>query len=207
MAKTYTVQFKNSTENPYHFAIYQKYPNSPGLESIAWQVRGLAPSATNRVDWTLDYQVAIADWDSNASQYSGGQMIPAKLGQSYEVVTLESDIPSINPNPTAPTGKEFIKLKNNTHPPKKVTMGFAINHKLIAAQKDVAAGEIVEFKVHPKYYIACYRAIEEGQLVSEGVMLQPVTLEFQNDYTDYTVEAVSDAGEIVLKGPVPTSYA
>ena len=207
MAKTYSVQFKNSTENAYHFAIYQKYPNSPGLESVAWQVRGLPPRSTNRVDWTLDYQVAIADWDSNASQYSGGQMVPAELGQSFQVVTLESDIPNINQNPTGPAGKGLIKLKNNTIPAKMVTMGFAINHKLVAAQKDVAAGEIVEFKVHPKYYVACYRAIEEGQLVSDGVELQPVTLEFQNDYTNYTVEAVSDAGKIVLKAPVPVSYA
>ena len=60
---SYTVHFKNSTKNAYHFAIYQKYPDSPSLDSVAWQVRGLGPNATSRVDWVLTYQIAIADWD------------------------------------------------------------------------------------------------------------------------------------------------
>ena len=174
------------------------------MDSVAWQVRGLGPGANNRADWSLDYQVVITKWDKNDGQYSGGQKKTAILGQSYQVVTDGTDIPAIDRTPTGPAGKGVITLKNNTHPAKKVTMGFAIDRKLVAAEKDVDAGEIVEFKVHPKYYIACYRAIEEGQLVSEGVVLKPVTLEFQNEYTDYTVEAVSVAGEIVLKDPVPT---
>ena len=205
MATSYTVRFKNSTKNAYHFAIYQKYPNSPGLNSVAWQVRGLASGATNRVDWTLDYQVAIADWDADNGQYSGSQLKPASLGQVYEIVTTQGDIPTINPNPIKPTAPGLIKLQNNTRPAKKFTMGFAIGKNLVAAERQVDAGETVEFSVHPQYYIACYRDIKEGQLVSEGIELGPVTLEFKNEYTDYTVEATSEAGRIVLKDPVPTS--
>lgn len=68
MAVNYTVRFKNLTPNAYHFAVYQKYPESPGLDSIAWQVRGLGPGATNRADWALKYEVAIADWDADQSK-------------------------------------------------------------------------------------------------------------------------------------------
>ena len=204
MATSYTVRFKNSTNNAYHFAVYQKYPDCPGLDSVAWQVRGLASGATGRVDWKLDYQVAIADWDADNSQYSGSQLKPASLGQVYEVKTTEGDIPSINPKPVKTTAPGLIKLLNNTNPAQAVTMGFAIGQKLVAAEKQVQAGEAAEFSVHPQYYIACYRDIKQGQLVSEGIELGPVTLEFKNEYTDYTVEATSDAGRIVLKDPVPT---
>jgi len=204
MASSYTVHFKNSTKNAYHFAIYQKYPNSPGLESVAWQVRGLGPGATNRVDWTLDYQVAIADWDDDNQQFSGSQLKAASLGHVYEVKTTQGDIPVINPNPTETTGPGLIKLQNNTNPAKAVTMGFAIDRELVAAQKQVDAGEAGEFSVHPKYYVACFRNIKQGQLVSEGIELGPVLLEFEKENTNYTVEATTLAGRIVLKDPVST---
>ena len=203
MSDRYTVHFKNSTKNAYHFAVYQKYPESPGLDSVAWQVRGLGPNATNRVDWTLDYDVAIADWDANDSAYSGQEVEPAQLGKVYEVKIEDSDIPVINTTPIDTTGPGLIKLHNNTKPPKTVTMGFAINKLLVAAEKDVNAGESVEFSVHPEYYIACYRSIKQGQLVSAGIELGPVTLEFKDGYTSYKVEAAVIDGRMVLQDPVP----
>ena len=204
MAK-YTVRFKNSTEHAYHFAVYQKYPNSPGLDSVAWQVRGLGPGATGRVDWKLDYQVAIADWDADNGQFSGSQLRTASLGQVYEVTTEETDIPNIKSKPVKTTGPGLIKLQNNTDPALAVTMGFAIDSKLVAVEKQVQAGEAAEFSVHPKYYVACYRDIKQGQLVSEAIELGVVTLEFKHENTDYSVEATSEAGRIVLLDPVPTN--
>ena len=205
MGTNYTLRFKNSTQNAYHFAVYQRFPNSPGLDSVAWQVRGLGPNATNRVDWSLDYRVAIADWDTNADQFSGSQMSPATLGQIYEVITVQDDIPVINATPIESTEPGLIKLRNNTNPAQTVTMGFAIGSQLVAAENNVDAGESVEFTVHPQYYIACYRNIKEGQLVSEGIKLGPVSMEFRNEFTDYTVEAATVAGRLVLKTPVPTA--
>lgn len=204
MAMIYTVRFKNSTQNFYHFAIYQKCPNSPGLESVAWQVRDLGPGATNRVDWSPDYQVAIADWVLNNGQFSASQICCAAVGKVYEVSTKDGNIPVINPTAIRTTSPGLIQLLNNTTPAQAVTIGFAIANNLVAAQMNVAAGKSVEFSVHPKFYIACFRAIKQGQIVSEEIELGPVTLELQEGCTDYTVEAASVAGTITLKDPVPT---
>ena len=203
MSETYTVYFKNSTKNTYHFTVYQKYPESPGLDSVAWQVRGLGPDATNRVDWTLGYDVAIADWDANDCAYSGQEVEPAQLGSVYEVTTEESDIPVINTTPIDTTGPGLILLCNNTKPTQNVTMGFAIDKLLVAVEKDVNAGETVEFSVHPEYYIACYRSIKQGQLVSAGIELGPVKLEFKDGYTAYNVEVTNTDGRFKLQDPVP----
>ena len=205
MSDRYTVHFKNSTQSAYHFAIYQKYPESPGLDSVAWQVRGLGPDATNRVDWTLDYDVAIADWDANDCAYSGQEVEPATLGSVYEVTTEESDIPVINTTPIDTTGPGLILLCNNTKPTQNVTMGFAIDKLLVAVEKDVNAGETVEFSVHPEYYIACYRSIKQGQLVSAGIELGPVKLEFTDGYKAYKVEATDTNGRFKLQDPEPVS--
>ena len=206
MSMRYTLRFKNSTQNAYHFAVYQKYPNSPGLDSVAWQIQGLGPGATSRVDWSLDYQSAIVRWDANDSRYSGIQMQLAALGQSYKINTEDRDIPVISATPVGTTDPGQIKLKNNTNPPQTMNLGLAIANKLVAAVKGVHSGESVKFRVHPKYYIACFCGIKEGQLVSdhEGVELGPVTVEFKDEYIDYTVEVCCIAGRIVLKPPVPT---
>ena len=204
MATNYTVRFKNSTPNAYHFAVYQQHPESPGLDSIAWQVRGLPPNGINRADWSLDFQVAIANWDENAGQYTGRQLVQANLGEVYSAVIVQGDIPDIQKTPTGTTSPGLIKLQNNTNPAKAVTMGFAVSNTLIAAEKSVSAGATTNFKVHPEYYIACYRNIKEGQLVDEGIQVGPVKLVFADQNTDYTVEAAMEAGRVYLKDPVPT---
>ena len=206
MATNYTLRFKNSTQNAYHFAVYQTFPNSPGLDSVAWQVRGLGPGATNRVDWSLEYQVAIADWDHNAALFSGSQICSAALGHIYEVTTTLGNIPIINTNPIESTEPGLIKIQNNTNPAKTMTMGFAIANQWVAAEKGVEAGESVEFSVHPQYYIACFRDIAQGETVSGGMKLGPVCVDFQHEFTDYTVEAATVSRRIVLKDPVPTPY-
>lgn len=35
----YSIQLVNDTTESYFFAVYQDFPLSPGLESLAWQVR------------------------------------------------------------------------------------------------------------------------------------------------------------------------
>ena len=127
------------------------------------------------------------------------------MGKVYEVITQDSDIPVINTTPIDTTGNTLIKLRNSTKPARKVTMGFAIDKSLVAAEKDVNAGESAEFSVHPEYYIACYRSIKQGQLVSAGIELGPVKLEFTDGYKAYKVEATDTNGRYKLQDPVPIS--
>lgn len=202
MAKTYTLEFKNSTKESYHFAVYQKFPSSPGLSSIAWQVRGVPPTGTYSVQWELSYGVAITNWDPSSRIYSGQQIQSAQLKHSYEVSTDENGIPSINPKPVGNIAAGTVELKNNTN--QKLGMGFTVGGKIIAAERGVHGGESTLFNVHPKYYVACYRAIKEGQLVDEAVEIGPVMVEFKDGYTAYTVEAAVDDGRYYLKKPVPT---
>ena len=201
MATKYTLRFKNSTNLAYHFVVYQRIP---GLDNVAWQVRGLGPLSNDRVDWSLNYQIAIAGC-ADPSQYYKKQIRQAELGKVYKVKTAQGDIPVINTTPIDTTDPELVELRNKTNPPQAVTLGFAISQALVAVKKQVQAGECVEFGVHPQFYIACFHEIKQGQLMSEheGIKLGPVILELQDEYTDYTVEAIDD-GIIQLKDPVPT---
>ena len=54
----------NNTKESYFFGVYQEFPESPGLKSVAWQVRGVPPGgsipSTSDITWTLTYGVSVA---------------------------------------------------------------------------------------------------------------------------------------------------
>ena len=199
MATEYHVQLVNSTKEAYHFGIYQTFPDSPGLQSVAWQIARLGHGAEETVSWKLEYSVAITNWDASKNAYRGKQISPAELKKTYEVKTVDGDIPDINDDPIGGAADGHIKLANNTKEPLK--MGFGIDGKLLVIQDGVHPGETSEFYVHPKYYVACYRSIKPGQMVDAGVQLEPVELRFDRGYTTYKVEAVDDGGRHYLKKP------
>ena len=152
-AASYEIQFKNKSNKTYHFGVYQKYPNAPGLKSVVWQARGLGPNSTNKVTWQMNYGVAISDWDENDESYSGLQIVPAELGKAYEVNMVQTSIPVINTTPVDTDGHstspDQIKLNNSTS--QKFNLGFAVDGNLIAVTPS-CGNQWADFIVHPSYY-------------------------------------------------------
>lgn len=201
----YQIDFENSTDENYYFAVYQKLPESAGLMSLAWQVRrvpkqiGNQPS-TSTVTWTMNYGIAIADWDKDHKKFTGSQTAPATLGNEYEVIS-QGPFPNINRQPVGTTDPGQIVFKNNTKQPNamNLAMGLMVGDNLAVVQEVVHANESVNFDVHPTYYVACYRSIELGDLVDSDVQLGPVKVEFENGETTMKVVAYIDAGVYKLK--------
>ena len=193
MATRYIIDCANSTDKSYYFCVYQTFPRSPGLRSVAWQVRGIPPKgqapSTADVEWDMVYGVSILNWH----KYTGEQIVTAQLGKTYEVVMIEGTIPAINPIPilSTETDSGLIGFKNNTNKP--LDMGFTIDGSLIAVQ-NVCGGETIFFDVHPTYYVACYRSLQKGQLVDSVVALSPVEVKYEDGYTYCEVEAAISNG-------------
>ncbi len=195
----YEIRFKNSTPTSRYFAVYQKFPNTPGLKSIAWKVVGIPPNGTTTTQWTMDFGVAIANWQTGPPGrgiYTEQQIVPAKLGQGYKIVPSpdDGDIPMINPTPVQKFGKQdadLIKLNNST--PQKMVAGFALAGNLLAVE-GLSGGETSNFVVHPTYFVATYHSIKPGMMVDAGAQLTPVKVEFDQGATIVEVEATVDAG-------------
>ena len=199
---TYNVKFINNTKEPYHFAIYQHYPESPGLHSVAFQVRGVPANAFANATWVMKFGTSITEFDPNGKNWTGEQIQEAQLESKYEIKMVEGDIPTINPVPVGSTGSGNILLQNTTS--KKLNVGFTVDNSLVAVQ-EVKGGEASEYYVHPTYYVATFRNIQQGSLVDSGVVLGPKQLKFADGYTSYVVEAAIDGGKYILKEPVPVS--
>lgn len=202
------MRFKNSTDRAYHFGVYcdKNYPESPGLQSVAWQVRGLGPQANDSVDWTMNYGIAIAKWDKDGPGKScaGKQIADAKLGNAYEVTTLQKDIPSINSAPLlgAKVAKDQIKLYNNSNV--SLTLGFTVDKNIICVEDNVPPGPDsgTNYIVHPTYWVALYRDIKLGMLVDAGVEVGPVKVKYEHGYTIAEIECTVENGRVVLHDPV-----
>ena len=205
MNSSYTIHMLNNTDDNYFFAVYQTFPSSPGLKSLAWQIRrlpkrGSQPTCSD-VTWFMNYGIAITNWDANLNGYTGEQYQDADLGQKYQVVSNGS-FPTIDPTPIGTTGNSGeIAFTNNTQSPNAtdLSMGFTINSNLVCSQEGVHANESVLFDVHPTYYVACYRSIQLGQLVDSDVVLGPVEVKFRDGNTVMNVEAFIDGGEYKMR--------
>ena len=201
MAEHYTMKFVNATDNQFFFGVYQKYPHSPGLKSIAWQVRGVPPAgaipSTAQVDWDMLYGVAITDFDAEChDSYTGQQVKNADLGSKYKVVMVQ-DIPDIEDD-TGSVGTSQITLTNRTH--LKMDLGFALGNSLVTSEEG-GGGESANFEVHSTYYVALFHNIKEGQLVSSDIFAGPVEVSFQNGYKIATIEAVQTADTYKISPP------
>ena len=195
MMREYQMILQNSTiERPGHFAVYQKMSESPGLSSVAWQVRNLAPQGPfgpptqTEVPWGTSYGVCLADFNGSYNFFMDRQSYPAILSNQYQVVSVDG-IPSISPIPIGRTAADQITLKNNTMQP--VTMGFTVSGNIIAAEQNVGGGQEIVFRANPTYYVACYRNIELGQPADEGVAFGPIEVNYDSVPT-HTVQAYQD---------------
>ena len=196
MAESYILTLKNATDQPWHFGVYQKSPTSPGLTSVAWQIRGIPPKqggtpASAQVNWTMSYGLCIADFDEDQQRFSGSQMASAYVGNKYKVESLDG-IPSIDTKPTGTGSPDQITLRNATSSPvTPLTMGFTLSGNILCVERDVGGLQETIYRVHPTYYVACYRNIVLGQMVDEGVAIGPVEVKYDGVH-QMTVEASKD---------------
>ena len=199
----YKIHCVNNTDENYYFGVYQDFPKSPGLQSVAWQVRKVAKRGSHPtradVDWVMEYGITLTDWDENLDKFTGTLQEKAELGNEYQAIS-DGEFQVIDPNPTGQTSKGQVVFRNNTKNPyaMDLNMGFTIDSKIIASKRDVHPNEFTLFDVHPQYFVACFRKIELGQLVDSGIALGPLEVQFVDGSTTMTVEALIDGGEYKL---------
>ena len=119
-------------------------------------------------------------------------MAPANLGNKYKIESLDG-IPSIDTNPIGTGSPDQITLRNATSPVTPLTMGFTLGGNILCIERDVGGSQETIYRVHPTYYVACYRNIVLGQMVDEGVVIGPVEVKYEGGAKKMTVEASKDA--------------
>lgn len=95
-ASTLTFTGKNSTDQGWSFALYQKQPVEMRLDSIAWKVVKFSKpqsggSITQSISWKLTFAITIAG-QGDGDVYTSGVTMEAREGYDYEAVMQEGYI-------------------------------------------------------------------------------------------------------------------
>lgn len=195
---TYYMEFVNDSEDWWHFGVYQEYPDGAGLDSVVWQEQGVPNEGGKAIiHWEMDYGVSITDFIRDNVQAS--QTVPAQLGNTYQVI-IRDNITGIDPTPISTGGNpSIVTLKNNTSPAKSIDMGFALSEKLIAAQPSVGGQQSSNYQVHPVYWVALFRNVKVGDLVTSNVTVAPIAVEYTQGNTRAKITAFMDSGNTLTK--------
>ena len=194
---SYALQLYNATSKGYNFCIYTKPPKSEGLRTVAWKCRwvpaaGEVPSCAN-VDWTMDYGVAICNFNQDEKNTTGQQLVNVELGKAYEVIPG----PTINNIPTPDKLVEDGEVKFINNSKQTLEMGFSIDRNIMGTQT-VLYGESILTDVHMKYYIALYRNKNEGDAITSDVVAGPIEVVFDKGTTIYEVTADKLGGKVCI---------
>ena len=199
-AAKFTFNGKNYTEQGWHFALYQKYPQELGLKSIAWKQLVLSKSQTTdpthgSISWSMDFKVTVAKQQSG-DIYTGGVELVAKEGYNYEAV-MDGGYVQINEIGKGNPG--YINFKNNTK--SKQNLGLEIDGSLVALQEVVPGGVNAQFQITPTYYLGLFSNLTIGSLVSSDVEVGPVEIKIPDGKNTVEVDAVNKEGVDSLSPP------
>ena len=187
----YTLKVQNATDQPFHFAVYQKFKFNQRIQSVAWKVINLAPHASNNmitekeICWSEVYSVCTANYEANETKFIPNQVLQADMRRCYKIVSLNNTA-NISEDYTQEDSQHIV-LQNNTTKP--LNLGFVLDKTLIGVEKDVVGQEKVSYPMNSTYYVACYHDIEVGQPVSEGAVIGPVKLTFELGSSTHVLQA------------------
>jgi hypothetical protein len=184
-------------------AVYQKFPDSIGLDSVAWKLTTVPRSGSSGVTWKVDYNVALASYRQTKplGVYYGKQVLGAKLGQEWEIKYQDGCQQLFAIGELSPDLADHIVIHNNSG--LQANPGIGMNGTGSAFKRNVLGKATAQFKVTPTYYVGLFRDVILGEVISSNVEVGPVELKFSKGANVANIQACLDGESIELD----TSYS
>jgi hypothetical protein len=199
----YYVNFNNQTDRTWTMAVYQTFPESPGLDSVAWKRTTVPTKGFSGVTWAVEYNVALADYEQTTplGVYTSSQVLGTGLGSEWEVVFLD-DVQQLKfVGALGSDLKDYIVVHNNSG--LVANPGIGMSGYGSAYQRDVLSNNAAQFKVTPVYWVGLFRNVQLGEVISSNVESGPLRLEFEGGSNVATVKATRTGDAMTLH----TSYS
>ncbi|WP_419786592.1 hypothetical protein [Pseudodesulfovibrio sp.] len=200
----YYVNFENDTDRTWNMAVYQTLPDSIGLDSVAWQVAAAPHSGVTGIEWTLEYNVALADYRQESSStgiYKASQSLITDLGYEWEIV-FQDGVQQLNKlQPLEADLKDHIRVINRSG--LEANPGVGMSGYGSVFKRSVLGNASAQFKVTPTYWVGLFRDVQLGQVISSNVEVGPIEIQFDNGTNVATVTAIREGESI----EVATTYS
>lgn len=196
--ESYFVNFNNLTDRTWTMAVYQDFPESPGLDSVAWKMTTVPQSGQSGVTWDLFYNVAIADYKQTKplGVYTASQSLDSDLGQEWEIV-FEDGVQQLRYIGALDSKLgAYVVIHNQSG--LVANPGIGMSGLGSAYKRDVLSNASAQFKVTPTYYAALFRNVELGEVISSNIEVGPIEIKFSSGANVADITAVRDGDAVEL---------
>jgi hypothetical protein len=197
----YFVNFSNMTDRTWNMAVYQTFPESPGLDSVAWKRTTVPTHGFSGVTWDVEYNVALADYAQTTplGVYIASQVLDTALGSEWEV-EFQDEVQQLKFVGTLGSDlQDYIVIHNNSG--LVANPGIGMSGYGAAYQREVLSNNAAQFKVTPVYWVGLFRNVILGEVISSNVESGPLRLEFGggNNVANITADRKGDAMELFIE--------
>ncbi|EIF8947090.1 hypothetical protein RAL73_003321 [Vibrio cholerae] len=178
---TYTIDFENKTNETWTFCVYQTLPESPGLDSVSWKQTTIPKSGISGVEWDINYLVALASYKQKGGKgvYHASQSLATELGKKWEAI-FDDGVQQLIESGDTTAGQLLIENKSDH----LANFGIGMDGDIALVKKNVYSGNSAQFSVKPTYWVAIYKDLTQGEVISGNQIHGPLKVTFEGGQTD-----------------------
>ncbi|MGB0524318.1 MAG: hypothetical protein ACPGJS_15215 [Flammeovirgaceae bacterium] len=197
MATRYNIDFINDTSETWIFCVYVKYPKSPGIKSVAWKQTTIPTKGESGVAWTYQIQACIVDYKQRGDKgvYKASQILDAALGQRWKCVFKEH-VQQLVLDGNAQDGDQLRIANQSNH---RASLGIGIDGTVAAIKENVFNDNSAQFEADPKVFVAVYKDLTRGEIISSNQIHSPIEVLFEGGLTSKTFRASENGATFVFR--------
>ncbi len=172
---TYQVNFANEAPETWTLCVYQQLPDSVGLDSVSWKQTTVPKKGESGVQWNIQYLACLADYkqDGGKGVYKASQKLDTELGIQWECDFLDG-VQQLKQTGATTPGQLLITNQSL----KLANLGIGMDGNIALVKKDVYSGNNAQFVVKPKYYVALFANLTQGEIISGNQIHGPLEVVF-----------------------------
>ncbi|WP_452601037.1 hypothetical protein [Pontimicrobium sp. MEBiC06410] len=191
---SHTIQFNNKTKDAWTFCIYQQLPNTIDLDSVSWKQERTAPSGEALIKWDVTYLVGLAKYNKEKNVYTPTQKKETNLGKEWICENKDAVLQLIA---GGETNASNILIRNRSGEIANLATG--MDNSITVVKREVYSGLNIPFTIAPKYYVALFTNLVEGEVIFDNQICGPLEVVFANGQTSKVYEARVEGANFILE--------
>ena len=196
MSTIYSINFENETPDTWTLCVYQTLPDSPGLDSVSWKQTKVPTHGSSGVQWGIQYLACLADYKQTGGKgvYKASQKLPTSLGKAWDCVYMD-DVQQLIASGTTTDGQLLLANKSQ----KLANLAIGMDGDIALVKSNVYSGNNAQFVVKPKYYVALYTNLTQGEVISGNQVHGPLEVVFAGGETEKNYVARIEGSNFIFE--------
>lgn len=178
---TYSVNFENQTPHTWTLSIYQLLPYMMDVDVVSWKQVRVPPNGFSGIEWQVRNLVGLAAYKQTGGMgiFMPTQKIPSDLGEKWSCV-FEDGVQQLMKDGSAPGGQLVLLNKSL----QLANLAIGMDGDITAVKRNVYSGNMAQFVVSPRYYVALFDTISKGEVIRGNQIHGPLEINFQGGQTE-----------------------